>query len=98
MNLEHLLNTNSGVVYGESLNFTTLEIIAPIVITLIPNPIGLNTATLLGTITPGSEAIISRGFHYKTTSQTWQEAINIPVLDSTNISSNITGITTNYFL
>lgn len=91
-------NTNSGVVYGESLNFTTLEIIAPVVITLIPNPIGLNTATLLGTITPGSEAIISRGFHYKTTSQTWQEAINIPAPDSTNISSNITGLqqTTSY--
>lgn len=90
--------TNSGVVYGESLNFTTVEIIAPAVITLIPNPIGLNTATLLGTITPGSEAIISKGFHYKTTSQTWQEAINILASGSTNISSQITGLqqTTSY--
>lgn len=88
-----------GLVY-ETLRdiYYTEAPIPPTVITLIPNPIGLNTATLLGTITPGSEAIIFIGFHYKTTSQTWREAINVSASGSTNISSQITGLqqTTSY--
>ncbi|MCK9162892.1 MAG: fibronectin type III domain-containing protein, partial [Bacteroidales bacterium] len=83
--------TASGTVYGQTQNFTTLPIVPPTVVTDLATNVEQTLATLNGTITMGSEIIISQGFEYKLASASaWT---SIPI--SGAMVHNLTGLTPN---
>jgi hypothetical protein len=69
--------TNSGTVYGTTQNFTTLAIVPPTVVTTPATALAYTTATLNGTITLGSEVVLSQGFEWAlSSSNTWNVTID----------------------
>ena len=86
--------TASGTTYGTEKTFTTLSasVTPPTVTTQAADNIAQTSATLHGTITPGSESITAQGFEWKTTSGGTYTAVNAT---GTTMSHNLTGLTPN---
>ncbi|MBP1644510.1 MAG: family metalloprotease domain protein [Bacteroidetes bacterium] len=87
--------TSLGTVYGTTQNFITLAIVHPTVITIPATSISYTTVTLNGTITAGSEAIISQGFEYKLSSASTWTTITA-TLNGNVMTHNLTGLYSNY--
>ncbi|MFA7081108.1 MAG: fibronectin type III domain-containing protein, partial [Bacteroidales bacterium] len=86
--------TEAGTVYGITQTFTTLAIVPPTVVTSVATAITQTVATLNGTITSGSGAIIAQGFEYKlTNANTWTPLTT--TLTGTTLTHNLTGLTAN---
>ena len=86
--------TVSGIVYGTTQNFTTLAIVTPVVVTNPATSIAQTTAILNGTITVGSEAVITQGFEWTlSNSTTWN--ITTENLTANGITRNLTGLASN---
>ena len=86
--------TVSGIVYGTTLNFTTLAVVTPVVVTNPATSIVQTTATLNGTITIGSEAVTTQGFEWTlSNSNTWN--ITTENLTANGITRNLTGLAPN---
>jgi hypothetical protein len=94
----YAVTPTDGRVFGDTLEFTTLEIVAPIVTTDSVSNILTTGATFHGSITPGSEDINARGFEYKLQTQTWEEYNEISATGTNPISATITNLlpNTNY--
>ncbi|MDD2288613.1 MAG: fibronectin type III domain-containing protein, partial [Bacteroidales bacterium] len=86
--------TESGTTYGSIEIFTTLAIVPPIVVTNVSTMVGQTVATLNGTITLGSEAILSQGFEWKLASATAWTQISSTSVENV-ITHNLTGLTPN---
>ena len=86
--------TNTGTVYGTTQNFTTLAVVPPTVVTSPATAISQNTATLNGTVTVGSGAIIVQGFEWKLSSaSTWTTITT--TINGNAITHNLLGLTPN---
>ncbi len=86
--------TVSGIVYGTTLNFTTLAVVTPVVVTNPATSIAQTTATLNGTITIGSEVVTTQGFEWTlSNSSSWN--ITTENLTANGITRNLTGLAPN---
>ena len=86
--------TSAGIVYGTTQNFTTLAVVTPVVVTNAATSIAQTTAILNGTITVGSEAVITQGFEWTlSNSTTWN--ITTESLTANGITRNLTGLAPN---
>ena len=86
--------TNTGTVYGTTQNFTTLAVVPPTVVTSPATAISQNTATINGTVTVGSGAIIVQGFEWKLSSaSTWTTITT--TINGNAITHNLLGLTPN---
>ncbi|MCK9199238.1 MAG: fibronectin type III domain-containing protein, partial [Bacilli bacterium] len=85
-----------GKVYGDSLEFTTLQVVEPIVSTGVPS-VESNQVTFIGTIIQGSESINSRGFEYKLLLENWTEAVDISAEGIENIFAVVEGFQLNNY-
>ncbi|MFA7082415.1 MAG: fibronectin type III domain-containing protein [Bacteroidales bacterium] len=86
--------TELATTYGITQDFTTLEIVSP---TVTSNPATLieqTIATLNGTITEGSEDVISQGFEWKLESATVWTAVTSTITNDALIH-NLTSLTAN---
>lgn len=84
--------TSSGTIYGLVQNFTTLEILPPNVLTNPATSITENSVTLNGTISAGTQAIISQGFEWRVSNTN----IWMPITVIGNaINHNLIGLTPN---
>ncbi|MDD4739879.1 MAG: T9SS type A sorting domain-containing protein, partial [Bacteroidales bacterium] len=94
----YAVTPTDGRVFGDTLEFTTLEIEEPTVVTIMPNPITNTTATFNGTITQGSEEINARGFEYKLATEDWADATILSATGTEAISAEATNLQsyTNY--
>ena len=86
--------TSLGTVYGTTQNFTTLAIVHPTVVTNPATSIAYTTVTLNGTLTVGSEVIISQGFEYKLSSASTWTIVNATI-NGNAITYNLTGLYSN---
>jgi len=84
------VETSLDTTYGTTLQFTTLANTPPTVTTDSIDNITQTSATFYGTITQGTEQIEARGFEYKLSSETWEDAINISATGVSNITANPT--------
>ncbi|MDD3285909.1 MAG: T9SS type A sorting domain-containing protein, partial [Bacteroidales bacterium] len=82
----YVFTLSEGKLYGDSLEFTTPQVVSPTVSTGVPS-VDNNQVTFTGTIIQGSEPINSRGFEYKLLSENWTEAVNISAQGTENISA-----------
>ena len=89
-----MATTPTLTVYGEIETFTTLEIVYPIVITNPVTPTSSTSVTLTGTITAGSEAILSQGFEWKQAGASQWSVIEATLTGNT-ITYNLTGLIPN---
>ncbi len=86
--------TQAGTVYGTTKQFTTLAILPPTVITNPATPITSTSAILSGTITIGSEQILTQGFEWKEAGASdW--TVVLGTLSGNNLTYNLTGLTPN---
>ncbi|MFA6199368.1 MAG: choice-of-anchor J domain-containing protein [Bacteroidales bacterium] len=86
------VETSVDTTYGATLQFTTLAIVAPTVVTNPATTITQVAATLNGTITAGSETITAQGFEWKLASATtW----TTQAATGTTITYPLTGLTAN---
>ncbi|MFA6806789.1 MAG: T9SS type A sorting domain-containing protein, partial [Bacteroidales bacterium] len=92
----YVFTLSEGKLYGDSLEFTTLQVVEPIVSTEVPS-IENNQVTFTGRIIQGSESINSRGFEYKLLLENWTEAVNISAQGIENISAVIEGVQFNNY-
>ncbi|MFA6932950.1 MAG: T9SS type A sorting domain-containing protein, partial [Bacteroidales bacterium] len=84
--------TLSGTVYGQTQTFTTLSITPPTVLTSAATAITTNSATLNGTITAGTEAVISQGFEWRV----FNTNIWMPITTTGSaLTHNLLGLTPN---
>ena len=84
--------TESGTVYGDEIDFSTLPIVPPAVTTNPASNISQTSATLNGTLVAGSETITEKGFEWKeTAADTWNI---LPVTEAT-LSITINDLTLN---
>ncbi len=88
----YAVTATDGRVFGDTLTFATPAIVPPTVTTLAPTAITSTAATFNGTIVQGSEVINARGFEYKLTTQTWQDANIISATGTNNITASVTNL------
>lgn len=86
--------TASGIIYGEIKTFTTLAIIPPTVVTNAATPTSGTTSTLSGTITAGTETILSQGFEWKQENASQWEVASA-ILNGNNITYDLTNLISN---
>ncbi|MDD2530642.1 MAG: T9SS type A sorting domain-containing protein, partial [Bacteroidales bacterium] len=91
----YAVTPTDGRVFGDTLEFTTLEIEEPTVVTIMPDPITSTSATLHGTITQGSEEINARGFEFKLSTEEWIDADILSATGTTEISAEATNLVQN---
>ncbi|MFA6932927.1 MAG: choice-of-anchor J domain-containing protein, partial [Bacteroidales bacterium] len=85
--------TPTDTTFGDIVNFTTLPVVLPNVTTDSVSNITQTSAIFYGTIQPNTEEIEARGFQYKLTTETWEDAINISATGVNSINSNPTTLT-----
>ena len=73
----YVTTATDGKVYGNTVSFTTLAIVDPIVTTDSVGNITQTSATFYGKVTQNTESIEARGFEYKQDTEAWEDAIDI---------------------
>ena len=82
--------TATGTTYGSTQTFTTLAIVPPTVVTDSSSAITDVSAIIYGTITEGTETIISQGFDWREVgAASWTNLL----VTGTSITSSLTGLT-----